>query len=341
MTGTSRIVIVGESLIGREVRDVFEEQAPDIDVKAAAIVEGEAVLTERGGEPALLMGIDEEMISTSDAIVLAGPVLASRRVLEMRSRARRGTEPPLVDLSYALEEQPGARLEAPLAEAHTSFRNDRGAIYVIAHPAAIVLARFFRSLRACAPVRRWVVHVFEPASERGRPGVDELQQQTVELLSFRSLPKDVFDEQLTFNMLARYGADAPDSLQAVEARIERHLASLLAKAGLMPMPSLKLIQAPVFHGYSLSVWVEFEHNPGPASLTEALRSDGIEVRSETESPPTNVGVAGQSGMTVGLVEADRNDPRGVWFWIVADNHRTSAENAVALVRMLLVPEEGS
>ena len=35
----------------------------------------------------------------------------------------------------------------------------------------------------------------------------------------------------------------------MEARIERHLASLLALTGQAPMPSLRLIQAPVFHGH--------------------------------------------------------------------------------------------
>ena len=104
------------------------------------------------------------------------------------------------------------------------------------------------------------------------------------------------------------------------------------------MPSLRLIQAPVFHGYSLSVWVEFEQNPGSAALAEALASAGIDVRKTGETPPTNVGIAGQGGVTVGLIEEDRNDRRCAWFWIVADNHRTSAENTVALAEEILESE---
>ena len=241
MIRTSKIILVGESLIAREVRDVFEEQAPDIQVKAAGIVEGETVLTEREGEPSLIMGLNEEMISSSDAIVLAGPAAASRRILEMRSHTR-GSRPPLIDLSYALDEQPGARIEAPLAQTRSESPGDRGGIYVVAHPAAIVLARFFGSLRAFAPVRRWAAHIFEPASERGRPGVDELHQQTLELLSFRPPPMQVFGEQLTFNMLARYGSDAPDNLQVIEARVERHLAisTSMRKSMALMMPSPNL-----------------------------------------------------------------------------------------------------
>ena len=47
--------------------------------------------------------------------------------------------------------------------------------------------------------------IFEPASEHGQRGMDELHQQTVNLLSFQPLPKDVFDAQVAFNMVARYG----------------------------------------------------------------------------------------------------------------------------------------
>jgi len=59
------------------------------------------------------------------------------------------------------------------------------------------------------------------------------------------------------------------------------------------------------------------------------------VRTADQEAPTNVAVAGQSGMIVGVIEKDRNDPRCAWFWIVADNHRTMAENAVRLAESLL------
>ena len=206
MVRSGKVVIVGESMLSREVRDVFSERDPQIEIETAGILEGDTILTERGGEPSLIMGVNKEMMSSSDAIVLSGPATASHRVLEMHAEAG-GISPALIDLSYALEDQPGARLRAPLAD-NNSEPNDLAEatqgptpIYVIAHPAATILALFFRSLRARFAVTRWVVHVFEPASERGKPGIDELHQQTVDLFSFRTLPKQVFDEQLTFNML--------------------------------------------------------------------------------------------------------------------------------------------
>jgi aspartate-semialdehyde dehydrogenase len=212
------------------------------------------------------------------------------------------------------------------------------AVHVIAHPAAIAIALFLRRLHAQDEIRRAIIQVFAPASERGANAVEELQEQTVNLLSFKTLPRAVFDTQLGFNLLARYGEEAPVALEESELRIERHLATLLDLPGEgegAPMPSLRLIQAPVFHGYSISAWVEFESNPGIEALESSLSSPSIDVRSGEFEPPTNVGQAGQGGIAVGAIAADRNAADACWFWIVADNVRLMAENAVAVAQQIL------
>jgi aspartate-semialdehyde dehydrogenase len=101
------------------------------------------------------------------------------------------------------------------------------------------------------------------------------------------------------------------------------------------MPSLRLIQAPVFHGYSLSLWVEFEENPGVEAVESALADARIDVRRSDLEPPTAVGTAGQDGVAVGAVAMDRNAPQACWCWLVADNLRLAAENAVAVGKQFL------
>ena len=72
--------------------------------------------------------------------------------------------------------------------------------------------------------------------------------------------------------------------------------------------------------------------PGIEAIVDALTSNDIDVRGNDHEPPTNVGVAGQRGITVGAIAPDRNQPRAFWFWMVADNLRIAAENAVEVVR---------
>ena len=46
-------------------------------------------------------------------------------------------------------------------------------------------------------------------------------------------------------------------------------------------------------------------------------------------------MAGQSGIAVGAIQADRNHPQTYWFWAVADNIRLMAENALSIAEQLL------
>jgi aspartate-semialdehyde dehydrogenase len=338
LADTNTAALVGsETLLGREIRDIVATSAPEIHLRLIAEAEEEkGTLTRVGDEPAISEALNAESLDGARLIFLASSADAAAKALELAG------DPPdaaVVDLTYAAEERPDARLRAPAIEAGYNIEENReAAVHVIAHPAAIAAAIFLRRLQVNDPIRRSILHIFMPASEHGTKGVEELQQQTVSLLSFKPLPKDVFDAQASFTLLARYGDDAPAPLEDAELRIERHLATLLDLPGDgegAPMPSLRVIQAPVFHGYSFSAWVEFENAPDMEALESGLRMDAIDVRGADLEPPNNVGQAGQSGISVGAIVPDRNAADAVWFWFVADNLRLLAENAVAVAMELL------
>jgi aspartate-semialdehyde dehydrogenase len=332
LVSTSNWALVGsESLLGRELRNLIAESGLPVDLKLiAADSEKAGSLTEQGGEPTVIWGLDEQALRDAGIVFLAGTEESSREALAMTLT---GAAPVLIDLTHAAEDHPRSFIRAPDVEP-PEFRAPEDAVQSIAHPAAIAIALVLPRLHARFPIRRSLIHIFEPASERGMPGLEELQQQTVSLLSFKSMPKKIFDQQLSYNMLARYGEEAPVSLETVELRIERHLATLLSRAthsaAPVPMPSLRLIQAPVFHGYSLSLWIEFVDNPGVAAVESALAGDRIDVRHSDLEPPTSVGMAGQGGIAVGAVTMDRNAGQACWCWLAADNLRLAAENAVAV-----------
>ena len=332
-TQSQKWALVGsESLLGREVRDLIALGHVPVELKLISDdPEKAGVLTEQGGEPALVWGLQEPALRDAPVVLLAGSAASTLQVLDLRADM-----PSTIDLTHAAEDHPRSFIRAPFVEP-AGFRAPEDAVHLIAHPAAVAIAMILPRLHAAFAVRRSVIHIFEPASERGTPGVEELQQQTVGLLSFKSMPKKIFDAQLSFNMLAQYGGDAPVALESAELRIERHLATLLSRAESTsaPMPSLRLLQAPVFHGYSLSLWVQFEDNPGVEAVESALTDDRIDVRRSELEPPSAVGTAGQDGVTVGAIAMDRNDPQACWCWLVADNLRLAAENAVAVGNQFL------
>lgn len=319
-------LIGGDTLLGREVREVFSESALGSQLRlVAADAEETGKLTEIDGAAAFLTRLDPDAVEDASVIVLAGTAASSREAMAANPSGL------IIDLTYVTEDDVDARVRAPQIEG-PEFEPEHTGPQVVAHPAATAIALLLSRLHQTYPVVSAIVQIFEPASERGRAGIEELQQQTVALLAFKDMPKKVFDAQLSFAMLPSLGEEAPTKLHEVEERIERHLATLLDRTDGVPMPSLRLVQSPVFHGYSFSLWVEFEEAPSAAEIEETLAGDLIDVRSGDVEAPNNVSIAGHGGIAVGAISSDRNNGNAVWMWMVADNFRLAAESAAAIAR---------
>jgi aspartate-semialdehyde dehydrogenase len=284
------------------------------------------VLTEEEGELAVMEPLDQDALSGAEALLLAATPAVNDRAREL---ARAATpSPALIDLFGQYEHEPGARLRAPGIE--PAPRNAAEPIEIVAHPAAIALAKLLKLVHALAPLRAAVVTCFDPVSSHGKSGIDELHKQTITLFNLAQLPTRIFDAQVSFNLLPRYGHEAHiASMESSERRIEQHLTSLLAPEGLPPV-SLRLVHAPVFHGHCQCVWVEFNSRPETQQLEQHLKAAGVDVRKANSDPASNIAVAGQSGIMVSDIVADRANPRALWLWLASDNLRTVAEIAVLL-----------
>ncbi len=321
-------VVGGETLLGRELQEVLTDRTGAVITGYAA--GGEGNFGEREGEAVYLEPLNAQSVRSEQAILIAGSAEGAFKAYELAKSA--GGRPVLIDCTGHLENQAEARIVASLdgdADLQSNW------LFVIAHPAASAVAAVLGKLARYRRIRQSVVHIFEPASERGKSGVSELHQQTTGLLAFKALEQNVFDAQVSFNLLPQWGEEAPGKLSTIEQRIERDVASILSReagATAIPMPSLRVVQAPVFHGYSISLWVEFEGDIAAAELGEALASAEIEVRGNDAAAPDNVGAANQSGLIAGDIRTDRNNGRAAWFWVVGDNLRLTADAAADLVK---------
>jgi aspartate-semialdehyde dehydrogenase len=194
---------------------------------------------------------------------------------------------------------------------------------------ALLMARAQR----VAPIRTAVATVLEPVSEAGRAGVDELHEQTVNLLSFQEMPRQVFDTQVAFNMVERLGQNSTVfALQSTERRIAEHYRIISGTQA--PAPSLMLIQAPIFHGHVFSIYVEVEGTNSAGDFARALAGEHVLISAGGDEVPSNVNVAGQEQILVS-VRQDGQHPNGIWIWAVADNLRLQALTAVECAQSLL------
>jgi aspartate-semialdehyde dehydrogenase len=331
--GLFRVAIVGAaSLKGRELKDVLNERNfPSHDIRLLDDDESLGQLEAIGDEPTFIQGVLPEHMEGVDFAFFASDDKFTRNTWDMAKQA--GSD--IIDLSFGLDGHNGVVLRAPWVERELGSvpRVDlAGAPVRIAHPGAMVLALLLIRASKVAKLARSIVTVFEPASERGKRGMDELHEQTVNLLSFQQLPKTVFDSQVAFNLIDRYGEKSLPALDTVVQRIQNDFKSIVH--GKVDLPSLMLLQAPIFHGHAFSLYLELDRSAKLDEVTKALDGDHINLSQDDGDWPSNVNAAGQERVQV-VVRADAQRENGFWIWAASDNLRVAAVAAVECAESLI------
>jgi aspartate-semialdehyde dehydrogenase len=324
------VAIIGAgTLKGRELKDMLEErQFPAVDVKLLDDDESLGQLDAVGEEATFIQSVTAENFDGVDFAFFASDAEFSQK----HWQEARNAGATAIDMSYGMEQEAGAVVRSPWIEkemAASGMLSGGGAsmLQIAAHPAATVLALLLGRARRASAIRNAVITVFEPASEQGRRGMDELHQQTVNLLSFQQLPKKVFDSQVAFNFLSRYGAESPLKLETIEQRILRHLREITPADPAVEQPSVMLVQGPTFHSHTFSIYLEMERNHSLGDFAQALAGEHVAVTHSPEEAPNNVSAAGQNDIQVAL-RRDVVRENAFWIWAAADNLRISAMTAV-------------
>ena len=316
-----RVAIVGAATLkGKEMAEILRDRNfPAVDVRLLDDDESLGQLEAVGDEMSFIQSVRTEQFERVDFTFFASDPRCTRG----NWKTARDLGNTIVDLSYALEGEPEATVRSPWIERQIGQPPPpelQPRPVVVAHPAATVLALLV--LRA-GKVQRMAATVFEPASERGQKGMDELHEQTVNLLSFQELPKNIFDIQIAFNMVSRYGPRSDFALAAVSERVLKHYRQIAPGAA---EPSLFMVQAPIFHGHAFAVYLETEKPVAIEDFSLMLTGDHVLVTRGAEEAPTNVNAAGQEDILVSVTR-DAHHTNGFWLWAASDNLRIAALTA--------------
>lgn len=331
-----RVAIAGAaSLRGKELKQWLEESsvlASEIRLLDEEFLAG--TLTEAGGEPTLIQTVEPDSFSGMRFVFFTGsPAFSARHGAEAVAAGA-----TVIDLSGGLANQPGARrwipwLDPVLAPPWSKpARGESAALYVVPSTPALV-AISLSSAFAALGLARLVITFFQPVSERGSEGVEELEAQVVKLLSFEPISKRIFDAQVGFNLLSRLGEKSAEKLADVRSEIVGSVQGYLA--GRVPMPAIGLAQAPVFYSHAFSVYAEFEQIPALEDVISRIEAAGLKLAGPEEAAPDNVNVAGEARPVLSRPQWDLANEKGVWLWGAADNLHLPAVSAVSIAEKLI------
>lgn len=324
-----RIGIVGAaSLLGKEVAEALAESPlASSDVVLLDNEDTAGRLSSAGEEASFIQKLEADSMSGLDIVFFAGDVEMTRAYFS----AARQANASVVDLTYAVENEPEAILRGlwgGLAP-QTKQPDLTTPAVVSAHPAALMLALIVGRVKSKLQIRTVAATFFEPASEHGQAAMDELHQQTVSLLSFQSLPREQYDAQVAFNMVPALGDAAKLNVSAIRERILQHY-RLVSGGEIAQAVVVQLAQAPVFHGYTASIFVELASASTTREFEAAVQGDRVDLVGGESDPPSNLSVAGQSDMLLQVRSADEEGGgTRFWMWVAADNLRVAAANAIA------------
>ncbi len=186
-------------------------------------------------------------------------------------------------------------------------------------------------------IRRIVVTTFQSVSGTGKDAMDELMDETKELLSFRHPEPKVYPFQIAFNCLPHIDEFLPSGYTKEELKMVQETRKIMGDDTIAVTATT--VRVPVYIGHSESVNIETEQkitaNEARAVLSTA---PGVKVYDDPSHNlyPMPIDVVGTDEVYVGRIREDESIPNGLNLWIVADNLRKGAAlNAVQIAELLV------
>jgi aspartate-semialdehyde dehydrogenase len=302
------------------VRDALcRARVPGERVTLYASTAGEAVLSEYGDEARLIQAIDLEELRRSDVLFLCDLGTDAARIETLGS-----IDGTIVDLTGALAGDPRSRLVRPTDQGDLDAAP--GSVLVVPHEITILLLEVLAPLARAREIEDATAFVLRPASDFGDAGVDELREQTVRLLNFGRVPREVFARQLAFNVVPQ--SELEDASYATERRVIDETRRELAWD--RDRLALRMAVVPVFLGHAAQLRVR--RDGGVDEARSILRDSGVRLSEPGRSAPRTPLEASAEGPRT-VVEVSDDGCGGVWVWLVSGE--LSARRAGLAVRAAL------
>src|SRR5271169_1179946 len=249
-----RIVIAGaSSLLGGELKSVLEESrfaGWDLRLVDEEVVAG--TLTEARGEATIIQRVEEESFHGARYAFLTGSTVFGKQCLA----PARDAGAKIIDFSRASLSDPDATPWFPRIEALTGKSVRKSSkTFSVCSAAGMAVAMLALALRRSG-MKRLVAIVFQPVSEAGREGIEELEAQTSQLLSFQNIGFPVFGTQSAFNLLPRYGTESRQDLHQKLLQVRAEVSAAISDRPEDARIAVNLVHAPVFYGMTFSAFAD-------------------------------------------------------------------------------------
>lgn len=207
---------------------------------------------------------------------------------------------------------------------------------IISNPncSTIQLLLAVKPILDAAGLLRMDVSTYQSVSGAGQAGMDELLQQTRDVLANKSITPKEFSHPIAFNVIPRIDGLLENGFTKEEMKMVQESQKIF------DLPDLEVgvttVRVPVLRGHSMAAMIQTDRSVSVAEVMALMRSSPrLRVFEGYEVPtPVNDGI-GTDLVSIGRVRKDLFNAKLLNLWIVSDNLRTGAAfNAVQIAKVV-------
>lgn len=258
----------------------------------------------------------------------------------------------VVDNSSAFRMDPEVPLVVPEVNPQ-AIKRHKG---IIANPncSTIQMVVVLKPIHDVAKIRRVVVSTYQSASGWGKEAVDQLWEETREIIKSQIPPyhslrlgtgqanpksqtRKVLPAQIAFNVIPQIDVFLPNRYTKEEMKMVNETRKIMEDDNIRITATC--VRVPVVISHAEAVNIETERKLSPGKATEILsKAPGVEIIDDVskEKYPLPIDAAGKDAIYVGRIREDESVENGLNMWVVSDNLRKGAAlNAVQIAELLI------
>lgn len=322
--------------VGNEMLQILEEQEfPVASLKLLASSRSAGKTLDFRGESLHVKELREDSFEGVDIALFSAGAAASRQFAP--AAAESGCV--VIDNSSGWRMDPEVPLVVPEVNPHAVADYRRKGIIANPNCSTIQMVVVLKPIYDAAGIERVVVSTYQAVSGTGKNAIEELTEQTRNLLTFQEVTAEVYPHRIAFNCFPHIGSFLENGYTEEEMKMVHETHKIMEDPNIRV--SATTVRIPVFYGHSEAVNIQTERKLSAKEARVLLfQAPGIRVMDNPDERiyPMPSEAAGINETLVGRIREDISIENGLDLWIVADNIRKGAALNTVQIAELLIKE---
>lgn len=333
MSKTYNVAIAGATgAVGQEMIRTLEKRAfPVAELRLLASSRSAGRFMTFRGESIPVGVLDHDSFEGIDfALFSAG---GSRSLEYAPAAVRAGAI--VIDNSSAYRMDPAVPLVVP--EVNPEDVTDHDGIIANPNCTTIIMLVALQPLHQLSPIRRIIVSTYQSASGAGAQAMEELQNQTEEVLQNQAVTKSAFPHQIAFNLFSHNSTIDDSGYCEEERKMVYETRKILHDDTIRVCPTT--VRVPVLRAHSEAIVIEQDRKISVEEARAVLaKAPGVVVVDDPVANhfPMPVEVTGTDDVAVGRIRDDLSHENGLALFACGDQLlKGAALNAVQIAELLV------